>query len=251
MILQNIESHKKTILNGNFKMQEIPKNVKIAIILLCWVLISIFVSSFFINKVFADEVLLSNTYPSRTTDPFGSPVYYSTDYVVQTIDCADVNGYVTGIRVFVNPNGNSSGNFVVGFAGATTSSTWAPTLTYISTSTSFFATPIECKEDTGIVELRLYGSSTPTNVIYYPYGTFEDSYAGGSLIDGAGTSLDLAFEIYGISFDTEVSTSTICDMSSTTEAVYAVGYSINIYMGIFLALLFGTLAFMFFKKFIT
>lgn len=43
---------------------------------------------------------------------------------------------------------------------------------------------------------------------------------------------------------------TIEEMATTTEAIYALGYSINLYMGIFLALVCGYMAFVFFKQFI-
>jgi hypothetical protein len=40
-------------------------------------------------------------------------------------------------------------------------------------------------------------------------------------------------------------------IASSTEAIYAVGYSVNLYLGIFMALIFGSIAMMFFRKFIS
>lgn len=42
-----------------------------------------------------------------------------------------------------------------------------------------------------------------------------------------------------------------CDMSSTTDAIYTVGYTTNFILGIFLIIIFGTLSFIFFKGYIS
>ena len=41
-----------------------------------------------------------------------------------------------------------------------------------------------------------------------------------------------------------------CDMASTTEAIYTVGYSTNIILGVFLCLIFFYLGFRFVRAFI-
>jgi hypothetical protein len=41
-----------------------------------------------------------------------------------------------------------------------------------------------------------------------------------------------------------------CDMASTTEAIYAVGYSMQTYLGIFLLLIAGIASYAFTKKYV-
>lgn len=86
-------------------------------------------------------------------------------------------------------------------------------------------------------------SSTGAGTYYYPSGenpnkTMVQVISGYTYVEPSNTCPE-GYECY-----------TIEEMATTTEAIYAVGYSINLYMGIFLGLLFGYMAFIFFKKFI-
>lgn len=107
------------------------------------------------------------------------------------------------------------------------------------------------------LKINSYGNNTQK---FYPFTVFEWNYGNIGNTFNSRPSFDVTLytsDSVSSSNSGTIDCITASDMAtntlaiaSNTEAVYAVGYSINLYLGILLALIFGVLSFKFFKKFI-
>lgn len=141
----------------------------------------------------------------------------------------------------------SSTNSVVVSTGLTT--TWATsTFTFnniqVATSTKVYVGVYRTTVDTQPVYWNRcpINSPTGTHSVYLTGTTTTDSAQDFELTTTAPTS--------GGGGSTTTQPTTTVDMASTTEAIYAVGYSIQIYMGILLMILFGYMGFVFVRYYI-
>lgn len=92
--------------------------------------------------------------------------------------------------------------------------------------------------------------SNPVGVYAVRYADRGYGTAGSSLSYGAYTYDYTNYEWDCTPTECEESGTMECDMASTTEAIYTVGYSVQMYLGILLLLIFGYLSYIFFRSYI-
>lgn len=154
--------------------------------------------------------------------------------------------YLYGVILDTNKNVlATSTNWVLGSSLSTnfTYTTFNFSNYYIASSTPFY----QCVKRSGVASTTAYYKTYGDSVGVSPsYG----QYITGTTTTSLGKESYL--QLYGLTFFPTSTESGIleCDMASTTEAVYAVGYTTNYVLGIALFLLFFYIGYKFVKYFI-
>lgn len=244
---------------------EIPTSAKIAFTVLFGALLGIALVSFFVNKVHADvgENFRFDRYEGNTvTKNFGNTNDgYCQSYTTHTsvyIASSTFRGgrtntptdYIYGVLLDSSKNViATSTNWVIGSTMSTGAGYY-----YFYYNNVFFASTspfFVCHKRSGAQDATNYYRVTgDTNGISPTYGAFLN----GTTTTANSLGMQSYTQTWGYTYFPTCTgggaTSTMCDMASTTEAIYTVGYSTNIILGIFLCLIFFYFGFKFIRSFL-
>lgn len=211
------------------------------------------VSMFFLQFASADTLL------SQTVND-GDMEVSSSNYPQIFLDCTSLPMSIDKIDLLGYSNNTSAQVLRIDYSNlwySSSSSATSSAITYVggAKTISFnFSPAVKCEKGMGVFKVTFVSGN---NIAYVRRTNSEvNSYIGCS--ENASFCRDPYVIFYGILSATSTectSTSTgtgssEIDMASTTDAIYTVGYTINLIIGIFLFLLFFNIGYLFSKKFL-